>query len=149
MRGIRTWAAGVGGFVLAATGAAQTPPPATPGMPGTPVGKPIVVPVGIPIPRAAPAAGERVGTGPGGLPPALSPQQPQMPGQQIDLKNVIAPYPQQPTPEPTFWEKLEERWFSLFKSSNPTVPPPNWTPGIGRRNRERAEERRQRPWWMN
>src|SRR5688500_2074008 len=93
-------AVGVGVFGLAAVGAGQTP-----GMPGTPVGKPIVTPVGSPIAKAVPQAGQRVGNGPGGVPPALNPQGPKPAGQVIDLKNVVGPYPQQPNPEPSFWDK--------------------------------------------
>jgi hypothetical protein len=153
MRGIVCWAGVIG---LAAGAPAQTPstyPVAAPtSMPGTAVGKPIVQPVGNRIPRAVSPAGQPVGSTPGNkLPPTLDPQLPKPAGQQIDLKNVIAPYPGMPTPEKTFWEKLEERWFSMFYPSPPTTPPnpTGWTPGIGRRNRERAAERRERPWWQN
>lgn len=152
MRAIMGWAAaGVCG--LATVGYGQTPstyPLAAPAaMPGTQIGKPILQPVGNPISKAVPQAGQRVGSGPGGLPPSLDPQLPRPAGQQIDLKNVIAPYPQQPTPDKSFWTKLEDRWFALFQSPTPAVRPNNWTPGIARRNRERAEERRERQWWQN
>jgi hypothetical protein len=115
--------------------------PAAFSMPGTPVGKPIVNLVGNRLPAAVPAAGTRVGTGPGGIPSQLNPGGPTPPGQVIDMKNVVAPYPGQPKAAPSFWDKLQERWFSLFKSDQPAQRPPNWTPGLARRNRERAHER--------
>jgi hypothetical protein len=142
------------GGMAAAAGplAAQQPPqtvsvpPPTFQMPGTPIGTPIVRPVGGEIPKAAPPAGAAVGTGAGGIPNPLDPRSPQPPGQLIDLKNVIAPYPGMPEPEPSFWQKLEQRWFALFQSDQPAQRPTTWTPGIGRRNREREKERAQM-WW--
>jgi hypothetical protein len=127
----------VGG--LAGGAAAQAP--ATTSMPGTPVGKPILQPVGTRLPQAVPNAGERVGTGPGGIPNPLDPLGPKPDGTPIKMDNVVAPYPGMAKPEPTFWEKLEKRWFALFQSDRPAVRANTWTPGIGRRNRERKEER--------
>jgi hypothetical protein len=137
--------------LLAGLAGAQVPPPAQPGqvlgspspfvMPGTPVGRPLVHPVGVPITPAAPAAGQRVGTGPGGIPGALDPRSPMPPGQVIDLKNVIAPYPGQPNPPKSVWDRMVEYWEELLNPPKIMVAPPNWTPGIGRRNRERAQER--------
>ena len=123
------------------------------GMPGQTVGspaaRPILQPVGARLPAAAPQAGTPI-TGlatqqPGLVGPGApgAGQQPQ--GTPLDLKNVVAPYPNMPK-ESTFWENLERRWFLLFESDAPAVRP-NFTPGIGRRNkdrRERAEEARRR-----
>jgi hypothetical protein len=139
------------GCGLTSVAAAQAPPtvnvaPANFSMPGTPVGKPIVNLVGNRLPPAVPAAGARVGNGPGGIPSALNPGGPTPPGQVIDLNNVVAPYPGQPKADPSFWDKLQQRWFSLFKSDQPAQRPPNWTPGIGRRNRERERERMAMRW---
>ena len=140
---------------LAAAASAQPefgPPPAL--MPGVTVGTmPAgagVKPVGIPIPKAAPRAGTPVagGTLPGTVPP-IGPGangQPVPPnGKLIDLSNVVAPYPNMPK-ELTFWEKLEARYFYWLNPPEPVMAPPNWTPGLGRRNRERREARL-RPWW--
>jgi hypothetical protein len=63
------------------------------------------------------------------------------PGQVIDLKNVIAPYPGQPNPPKSIWDRMVEYWEELLSPPKITVAPPNWTPGIGRRNREREKER--------
>src|SRR4051812_16689749 len=114
MRPLAAWAlAGCGGAILAGPAAAQQPP--TTQMPGTPVGTPLVQPVGTQLPRAAPSVGAPVGTGPGGTPSPLDPRAPTPPGQAIDLKNVVGPYPGMPAPPPSFWEKLEQRWFALFQ----------------------------------
>jgi len=116
---------------------------------GTAVARPIVKPVGTRLPAAAPAAGTPV-TGlatqtPGLVGPGApgAGQQPQ--GTPLDLKNVVAPYPNMPK-ESTYWEKFEQRWFALFQSDAPAVRP-NYTPGIARRNKDRrdkAEEMRRR-----
>jgi hypothetical protein len=55
--------------------------------------------------------------------------------------SVIAPYPTSQKPEDkSFWDKLYDRWVGLFATSAP-APAKNYTPGIARRNRERAENR--------
>ncbi len=131
MRG--TVASGVAVLGLAAGAQAQ--------MPGTPVGTPLVQPVGSRLPQAVPSVGAKVGTGPGGIPGGLDPLGPKPDGKAIELTNVVAPYPGQPKPTPNFWEKLEARWFALFESDRPAVKPSNWTPGLGRRNRDRKEAR--------
>lgn len=137
---------------LAGAVSAQTPTPAplnvTPstGMPGMAVGRPYALQqAGQQISRAAPAAGAQVGTGAGGIPGALDPRSPMPPGQVIDLKNVVAPYPGQPNPAPGFWDRLTDRWFG-FLLPDPPAPakPPNWTPGIARRNKERSREQMMR-----
>lgn len=110
-------------------------------MPGTPVGKPLVVPVGNKIPQAVPGVGEKVGSGPGGIPSSIDPLGPKPDGKPIEIKNVVAPYPGMPKPTPNFWEKLEARWYALFQSDRPSAKASTWTPGIGRRNRDRREEK--------
>ena len=110
-------------------------------MPGTPVGRPLVQPVGTRLPQAVPSVGEKVGTGPGGFPGPADPLGPKPDGKPIELKNVVAPYPGMPKPEANFWQKLEARWFALFESDRPAVRASTYTPGIGRRNRERKEEK--------
>lgn len=130
---------------LAGTAVAQGQPstytvaPSGAAMPGLPVGSAMVAPAGTPIPKAVPAAGARVGTGPTGIPSLLDPRSPQ--GPQIDLKNVVGPYPGMPKPAPTFWDKLEASWAALFGPTPMVAQSPNWTPGIARRNREREKER--------
>lgn len=135
-------------LVLSAQASAQVAAPLPFTMPGKTVSsaKPIVQPVGTKQPAAAPQAGtpitglatqQPLGQGAGGY------EKPQ--GKEIDMKNVIAPYPGMPV-ETTFWQRLEERWFSLFESDMPAVRP-NYTPGIARRNKERKDERMVRKWW--
>ena len=87
---------------------------------------------------------------------SATPQMPGTPGgtggQPIDPSTVVGPYPGMPKPEPNFWQKLEERWAAMFRPDAVPPPPNNWTPGLARRNRERAAERRNGgvvPWWMN
>ncbi|MGL6075035.1 MAG: hypothetical protein ACRC8S_12820 [Fimbriiglobus sp.] len=154
MRRMRGWLAVAGiSVTLASQGLAQTPAPAAPvSMPGTTVGssmaKPILTPVGSRLPSAAPQVGTPISGLASSKPGAIGPgangaTQPQ--GKPIDMKNVVAPYPNMPK-ESTFWEKLEERWFAMFESDTPAVRP-NYTPGIGRRNRERAAERRRAGFW--
>ena len=116
---------------------------------GTPAARPVLKPVGTRLPAAAPQAGTPI-TGlatqqPGVVGPGApgAGQQPQ--GTPLDLKNVVAPYPNMPK-ESTYWEKFEQRWFALFQSDAPAVRP-NYTPGIARRNKDRrdkAEEMRRR-----
>ena len=141
MRPLAAWAlAGGAAAALAGPLAAQQPDAQ---MPGTPVGTPLVQPVGAKLPQAV----SPVGTGPGGVPSPLDPRAPAPPGQVIDLKNVVAPYPGMPKPPPSIWEQLEQRWFALFQSDQPAQKPTTWTPGIGRRNRERDKARQQQEWW--
>ncbi len=149
MRPYAAWAlAGCGSVVLGGSAAAQQPVtlPAVAQplqMPGTPVGKPLVQPVGTPIPKAAPQAGNPIGSAPNGIPNPLNPLGPPPAGKPIDLSNVVAPYPGMPKPTPSFWEQLEQRWMTLFESDQPAQKPTQWTPGIGRRNRERREKAEQ------
>jgi len=54
---------------------------------------------------------------------------------------VIAPYPTSDKPEDkSFWDKVYDRWVNLFATNSP-APTRTYTPGISRRNRERAENR--------
>ncbi len=147
--GVLVGAAGVRGQ---APGTAGNPTPD--GMPGVTVGTmPAgsgVRPVGAQLPRAAPQVGTPVGGGqlPGTVPaigPGAGNKPATPPGQQIDLKNVIAPYPNMPK-ELTIWEQIEQRYFGLF-APDPLPRAPNYTPGITRRRQERNEERK-RKWWQ-
>ena len=133
-------------FALAAVAASQGVGVAQTSMPGqtvgTPAARPILQPVGTRLPAAAPQAGTPI-TGlatqqPGVVGPGApgAGQQPQ--GTPLDLKNVVAPYPNMPK-ESTYWQKLEQRWFALFESDMPAVRP-SYTPGIARRNKERREK---------
>lgn len=138
----------IGGAAIAQEPVAGAPNPFS--MPGQTVGspsvaKPILKPVGNRLPGAVPQAGTPISglatAKPGAIGPgAMGAERPQ--GTPIDLKNVVAPYPGMPK-EQTFWTKLEDRWFALFESDTPAVRP-NYTPGIGRRNKERREERMKR-----
>ncbi len=108
-------------------------------MPGQFVGKPLVMPVGTQLPQAGTPL-PRVGSPPpgyGGL--TGSPYAPQTAA--VDQKLVVAPYPTGfPGTEPkSFWDQVYDRWFGLFGLGTPTPAPRNWTPGLGRRNKERRE----------
>lgn len=132
---------GAGALALAGDAAAQQPSLTTTIPP-----HPLLKPVGTRLPQAVPSAGTPIGMIPGGRMPGLNPGNPaaapnKPPGQVIDMRNVIAPYPGQPEPPPTFWQELERRWFSMFQSD--AAPPERmpYTPGIARRNQERREAR--------
>jgi hypothetical protein len=110
-------------------------------MPGTPVGSPSVQPVGQPVGTRLPTVGQKVGTPPTGYPKdATSP----FAGEnwpKIDPKQVVAPYPTPQGQADSFWDKLYKRWLTIFPEDK--APKPTYTPGIARRNRERAEKREQ------
>ena len=143
----RYWMVACVGWGLCSPVGAQnvnvTPNPAS--MPGTTVGqmmpasKAVLKPVGNPLPKAAPQAGTPITGLATNKPNTITPGGVQPQGVPIDLKNVIAPYPNMPK-ERTYWEQLESRWFDLFKSDAPAERT-NWTPGLARRNRERTAER--------
>lgn len=123
--------------------AAPTPVP-TFQMPGTVVGQPLLQPVGTQIPKAAPAAGTPVGMTPGGASPTDLTGT--LPGQQINTANVVGPLPESfnmiPT-EPSLWDKFVAKFGASLGLVTPEPKAPNWTPGIARRNRERARARTQ------
>ena len=95
------------------------------------------------LPQALPRVGMPIGTQPGSLTRQIPPSG-DFPGQGITLGNVISPYPSDPLPEPTFWQNLETRWFSLFGVDNTDEERSVYVPGISRRNRERDERMRRR-----
>ena len=103
-------------------------------MPGTPVGRSIVTPVGFTQPAAATPL-PKVGTAPNGLGGIVGQTSP------VDPKLVVAPYPTGlPGTEPkSFWDRQYDRWRSLFGMDTPTQQPANWTPGLGRRNKDRKD----------
>jgi hypothetical protein len=110
---------------------------------GTPVGKPILQSVGTPIPKAAPEVGQKVGTPPGGPSPMAT--QPKVP---FDLSNVVAPIDPaflppalRPQQNESLYETAFKKWFDAFGLSKPPEQKNTFTPGIYRRNRERARER--------
>ena len=138
-------AAAVAASPLAAP--AQTPtvsavPTPSPGfqMPGTTVGTQLLRPVGTQIPKAAPAAGSPVGSTPGAtLPTDLTGT---LPGQAINKAAVVGPLPDSfdmlPT-EPSLWDKFVAKFGASLGFISPEPRAPNWTPGLSRRNRERAQ----------
>jgi hypothetical protein len=108
---------------------------------GTPVGTAYApMPVGTQLPQV----GTRLP--PLGRPPAgatdpsignFNPSQSTSP----DPNAVIAPYPTSTKPaDKSFWDNVYDRWVALFSTNSPP-PVQKWTPGIARRNRERAEAR--------
>lgn len=140
-------AAGVGYGVWAGGGAAAQNGPAV--MPGQVVGTTFALsPVGN---QAAPKVGAPVGGKPGGgAGPLNRPYDPYRPldvlkGTGLDPKAVVAtvsPF-SSTNPQPDLIDKVYERLNKVTRFFNPVpeVPPPTYTPGIARRNRERAEAR--------
>jgi hypothetical protein len=105
-----------------------------------------VKPVGTQQPKVGTAV-PKVGNAPPGFSDSKKMQDPfglqgygVKPGQlAIDPKDAITPYPQGPAmPDKSVWDKLYDRWLGLFGSDQPKAAA-NWTPGIGRRNRDRKE----------
>jgi hypothetical protein len=124
-------------FIRAALGAVfafAVVPAAGYEMPGTAVGKPSVQPVGSPVGSRLPDVGTR-------LPPAVGAGGTTSPfggtWPTVDPKQVVAPYPTQPSPASDFWDKLQQRWATMFDPPKP--PQSNWIPGLSRRARERRE----------
>lgn len=146
-------AAGVGYGVWAGGAAPAQNGPAV--MPGQVVGTTFSLsPVGSP---AAPKVGAPVGGKPGGGAGGLMsrPYDPYRPldvfkgpdgkGTGLDPKAVVAtvsPF-SSTNPQPDLIDKLYEKLnrVTRFFHPVPEVPPPTYTPGISRRNRERAEAR--------
>lgn len=117
-------------------------------MPGKEVGSGFSIkPVGNELRKVAPPVGSAPSGGLGSRP--YDPSKPYEPLKQagLDPDSVIAPlsaYPAMPSgAEPDLIDKMYAKigaTFGLFPKPNVT-PPPNPTPGIFRRNRERAKER--------
>ena len=111
-------------------------------MPGQGVGTGFSLPsVGTRQPQAAPNAGTPIGN-------ALSrPYDPSKPydvfkGTGLDAKNVVAPVQARGGGEGNLLARLYQKMGGVFGFKKPDLPPqPNYTPGIARRNRERAEQR--------
>lgn len=114
-------------------------------MPGQTVGSSYNLnPGGSTIPRAAPQAGTPIGN------PLTRPYDPSRPmdmfkGSGIDPKTVVTPlsaFPGLPTQNPSILDRLNSKLGSVVTYFRPSEPPrPTYTPGISRRNRERAMER--------
>lgn len=128
------------------TTAGKDQPPAA--MPGQAVGTPLNLnPVGTPVNRAVPSRNDlkKVGS------PLSRPYDPTKPldvfkGTNLDPKAVVAPiagYPGTAAGDPNLldrlYQKLNASVTSFFRPSQPDRP--TYTPGISRRNRERAESR--------
>lgn len=116
---------------------------------GTPVGSPLLKSVGTPIAKAAPKVGSPVGTPPGGQPNQSTPP----PGFNFDLKNVVAPVNPEylppslrPQQKESLYDAAFKKWLEAFGLSKPPEVKNNFTPGMSRRNRERARERN---WWRD
>ncbi|MFO0935602.1 MAG: hypothetical protein U0798_03685 [Gemmataceae bacterium] len=115
---------------------------------GTPIGQPLLRSVGTPVPKAAPNVGQPVGAPPGAQP------QMQPPGSiPFDLSNVVAPINPEylppalrPVQTPNIFETAYQKWLGLFGLGKPPEVKNNYTPGLSRRNRERARERE---WWRD
>jgi hypothetical protein len=119
------------------------------GTSGTPIGKPFNLGNNAPVgqnmkPAAGQQVGNQVGSGVGAIPQMNSQD-----FKNIDKSRLAAPLPSFPGigGGPTFWDRTKQKVmsvFTVFKPSSQTpAPKPNWVPGISRRNRERAQERRE------
>lgn len=111
-------------------------------MPGQGVGTGFSLPgVGTRQPQAVPSAGAPVG----GL--SSRPYDPSRPydvfkGTGLDAKSVVAPVQAMGSDQPNILDRLYQKMGSVFGFTKPSTPAkPNYTPGIARRNRERAEMR--------
>ena len=115
-------------------------------MPGLPVGSVVKLrPAATEIPKAVPRAGNPIGT----EGRVYDPSRPLdvFKGTGIDPGNVIAPVSGYPgTQNPNLLQQLYTKIGSIvgLTQTTTTGPVPNVTPGIFRRNRQRA---RDRMWW--
>ena len=142
--GVACAAAGTAGAQgsMTAGGNAVMPASGNAVMPGQSVGTGFSLPgVGKQIPKAAPAAGNPIGT-------ALTrPYDPARPldafkGTGLDPKSIVAPVTSMGSAEPNVLDRLYQKLGSVVGFQKPSDPPRmNYTPGIARRNRERAEAR--------
>jgi hypothetical protein len=73
-----------------------------------------------------------------------------MPGMTIDPSLVVGPLPESFVPgrPKSEWEQFLEKYGVMFGLVEVPKPPAPWTPGLSRRNRERAAERIQQ-WWRD
>ena len=130
----------------------QTPPAPPPGqLPGSTVGSSFTYPISQPVPNAAPGAGMAIGLAPtpGGAGGATSPAA-MLPGGSFDPSAVVGPLPSTllPPAEKTLWQKFVDKYGVDLGLLAEAPPPTGWTPGIGRRNRERREREMLR-WWRD
>ena len=104
----------------------------------------ILNPAGKQLPQAAPQAGTAIGN------PLTRPYDPSRPmdqfqGTNIDPKSIVTPmssFPSLQTQNRSLLDRLNERLAAVVNFFDPSPPPrPTYTPGISRRNRERAKER--------
>jgi hypothetical protein len=113
-----------------------------PTMPGTPVSTSSVQPVGTRLPSVGtrlPSVGYPLpgyGDKPGKPGSKDTPFQGNFP--KVDPDLVVAPFPTE-AKQDDFWDKLLKRWDIAFAGDKQPIPP--YTPGLARRNRERAKER--------
>lgn len=109
-------------------------------MPGQHVGKPLVAPVGTQLPQAGTPI-PKVGMPPSGFggQTSANPYAPQK--SPVDPKLVAAPFPtgMPGTAPKSFWDNLYDRWLGVFGLNTPAQVQRNWTPGLGRRNKERKD----------
>jgi hypothetical protein len=126
--------------------AAASPAAAQFTVPGQPVGTAFNLPnVGNRIPKAAPPAAMPIGT------PHILPYDPArhldvFKGTNIDPNSVVGPvsgFPGIATQQPNLLERIYTKIATFTGFYKPTLPNPvtTYTPGITRRNRERADDR--------
>lgn len=111
-------------------------------MPGQGVGTGFSLPsVGTRQPQAAPKVGAPVGNA------FQRPYDPSKPldafkGTSLDPKSVVAPVQAMGADNPNLLDRFYVKLGTVFGFKKPDLPAqPNYTPGIARRNRERAEQR--------
>ncbi|HEY3789405.1 MAG TPA: hypothetical protein VGL71_11150 [Urbifossiella sp.] len=145
---MRTWLAALGATLAIATGAfaQQSGPGFGSNMPGQIVSTGYgLKAAGIRLPSAAPQAGRSVGS------PLAKPYDPSRPldvfkGTNLSANDVVAPVSGFPglSQQPNLLDRINSKIDSVtsfFKPSTPALTTRMITPGIYRRNRERAQER--------
>ena len=115
----------------------------SPVMPGQAVGTGCGFPsAGNPVPKAAPPAGTPLGSGLSSRPYDPSRPLDVFKGTGIDPKSVVAPIMPMGMKEPNLLDRLYDKLGAVTGFRRPDAPAQaNYTPGISRRNRERAENR--------
>jgi len=119
-------------------------------LPGTTVSSPLNLSVSRPVPAAVPPAGVPVGVRPKPTDALLTSPAASLPKGSFDPSVVIGPVPASMLPqgEQTLWQKFVDKFGErLGLVSSPETP--RWVPGLSRRNRERADERRFIHWWRD
>jgi len=142
---MRRWLAAIGAACAVAGSASTQEQTGGPSMPGQIVSRGFNLnPAGMRLPAAAPQAGTHISS------PLTKPYDPSRPldvfkGTNIDPKTIVAPALGVPgMQQPDLLDRINAKLSSVtnfFRPSTPVQSRPTITPGIFRRNRERAMQR--------